>query len=203
MRPLVSVITPTWHRPGLLIDRCIPSVQGQDYPDVEHVVISDGPDEDLRFKILGLRSALHVPLIRYDELGVHPPDEHFGHYARLLGLEQASGEYITYCDDDDSLRPEHCRLLADALDSDPGAGFAVSRMVSHHAHAVTVGWGPLAPGNVGSPMIMHRREILSHGTWGPASWLEDWQLVERWLDAGIRYVNVDAETSDVWPSQYR
>jgi hypothetical protein len=52
-------------------------------------------------------------------------------------------------------------------------------------------------------MIMHRREILAHGTWGPASFTEDWDLVERWLDAGVSYVSVDAETSDAWPSLYR
>lgn len=200
MSPLVSVITPTWQRHELLFNRCVMSVQAQDYNPVEHVIVSDGPDPVLSSAFTG---SIMAGTPRYYELGEHEPAEHYGHYARLLGLEHARGDYITYCDDDDSLRPEHCHLLAEALNDDPDAGFAVSRMVSHHAHAVTVGWGPLAPGNVGSPMIMHRREILSHGTWGPASWLEDWQLVERWLDAGIRYVNVDAETSDVWPSQYR
>jgi hypothetical protein len=52
-------------------------------------------------------------------------------------------------------------------------------------------------------MIMHRKWVLDHGSWGPASWKEDWELVERWLDAGVKYVNVDAETSDVWPSRFR
>jgi hypothetical protein len=52
-------------------------------------------------------------------------------------------------------------------------------------------------------MIMHRRSILEHGTWGPDSWTEDWDLIERWLDAGVKYVNVNAETSDVWPSVFR
>jgi hypothetical protein len=70
-------------------------------------------------------------------------------------------------------------------------------------HESVTGWGPLACGNVGTPMIMHRREILAHGTWGPASFTEDWDLVERWLDAGVSYVSVDAETSDAWPSLYR
>ena len=54
-----------------------------------------------------------------------------------------------------------------------------------------------------SPMIMHRLSVLEHGTWGPDTWTEDWDLVQRWLDAGVKYVNVDAETSDVWPSVYR
>lgn len=200
--PLVSVITATWRRHDMLIDRCIPSVQAQGYPAVEHIVVSDGPDGTLSKRLSqpwmdGWRNLL------YKELDYHVQLEHYGHYARLLGLEYASGDYITYCDDDDSLRPDHCYRLAAALDADPDAGFAVSRMVSHHAHPVTVGWGPLAPGNVGSPMIMHRRWVLDHGTWGPASWKEDWELVERWLDAGVKYVNVDAETSDVWPSRFR
>lgn len=198
--PLVSVITATWQRHELLLTRCVPSVQAQDHPAVEHVIVSDGPDQMLKsaFSRSVIQSTPH-----YYEVAEHDPEYHYGHYARLVGLEYACGEYITYCDDDDSLRRDHCAKMAAALDDDPEAGFAVSRMVAHHAHAVTVGWGPLAPGNVGSPMIMHRRWVLEHGTWGPASWKEDWELVERWLDAGVKYVNVDAETSDVWPSRFR
>lgn len=198
--PLVSVITATWQRHDLLFNRCIPSVQAQDHPSVEHIIVSDGPDPMLS-------SAFARSIIgstpQYYEVDTHDPEDHYGHHARLVGLKYAFGEYITYCDDDDSLRTDHCAKMAAALDADPDAGFAVSRMVSHHAHAVTVGWGPLAPGNVGSPMIMHRKWVLDHGTWGPASWKEDWELVERWLDAGVKYVNVDAETSDVWPSRFR
>jgi len=196
----VSVITPTWQRHELLFNRCIPSVQAQDYPLVDHVVVCDGPDPELASEF---NAKYRGSGPRYYEVAVHDSEEHYGHHGRLLGLEYAMGDYITYCDDDDSLRPDHCSKLAAALDAAPDAGFAVSRMVSHHAHAVTVGWGPLAPGNIGSPMLMHRRWVLEHGTWGPSSWKEDWELVERWLDAGIQYVNVDAETSDVWPSRFR
>jgi glycosyltransferase involved in cell wall biosynthesis len=197
---MVSVITPTWRRNKLLMSRCIPSVQAQDYGRVQHVVFSDGPDEPL-MRLLRAFEWKH-PLV-YAEFPERDPLAEFGSRPRKAAIAQAAGEYITYCDDDDSLRPEHCRLMAEALDADPEAGFAVSRMVSHHAHPVIVGWGPLALGNVGSPMIMHRRSILEHGTWGPDSWTEDWDLIERWLDAGVKYVNVNAETSDVWPSVFR
>ena len=201
--PLVSVITPTWHRRDLLLGRCMTGVRAQDYPylRVEHVIVSDGPDEGLAH---AMRTLDGIGNFTFLELPGHDPGEHWGHWCRLAGIEASRGEYITYCDDDDVLRPEHCRLMVEALEADPGAGFAVSRMRCHGgAHASVTGWGALAPGNVGTPMIMHRREILQHGTWGPASWTEDWDLVERWLDAGVRYVNVDAETSDVWPSRYR
>lgn len=197
--PLVSVVTATWGRHDLLLTRTTPSVQAQVYPDVEHVIVSDGPDEDLR-DFLGKVKARHP--VRYAELDAHDPEPHYGWRARNLGLTMAEGEYVTYVDDDDALRPGHCALMAAALDADPGAGFAVSRMMCHgpHGKAVT-GWGPLECGNVGSPMIMHRRGLP--GTWREAGLFEDWDLVRQWLDAGVRYVNVDAETSDVHPSRFR
>jgi glycosyltransferase involved in cell wall biosynthesis len=203
--PLVSVITPTWHRRhGMLLGRCIPSVRAQDYPEVEHVVVSDGPDDDLAFKLGQQLAAWGETRVIYREMVQHDPEPHWGHWARLAGIEASQGEYITYVDDDDALRPEHCSRMAAALEAAPEAGFAVSRMTCHGlAHKSVTGWGPLAPGNVGTPMLMHRRGTLEHGTWGPASFTEDWDLVERWLDAGVRYVSVDAETSDVYPARYR
>lgn len=203
----MSVITPTWRRHRLLLDRCVPSVEAQTYAPVEHVIVSDGRDEGLAWSLGARIGRGQLGNVTYIELPAHPEGEHWGHPGRLAGIEAALGDLITYCDDDDALRPGHCALMAAALEADPGAGFAVSRMMSHHsrdpARKQVIGWGPLAMGNVGTSMIMHRRWALEHGTWGPASWTEDWDIVERWLDAGVRYVNVDAETSDVWPSMYR
>lgn len=199
----VTVITPTWQRHELLLNRCIPSVQAQDHPDTEHLVIGDGPDPVLE-------ENLSMPWLRgwknlwYRELPAHDTASHYGHYCRAHGLELASGKYITYCDDDDSLRPEHCRLLAAALDASPRAGFAVSRMLSHGPGGESViGDGAVSCGNVGTPMIMHRREITEHGTWDHSGQFEDWDLVLSWLNAGIEYVRVNAETCDAWPSLWR
>ena len=58
MTPTVSVVTPTWQRHDLLMDRCIPSVAAQDYPDVEHVICSDGPDPDLAERLAPLQADL-------------------------------------------------------------------------------------------------------------------------------------------------
>jgi glycosyltransferase involved in cell wall biosynthesis len=199
----VSVITPTWRRHDLLFSRCIPSVHLQGYEHVEHIIVSDGPDPILAHRLApggpdGYRSRWFYALPEHDSR------EHWGHAARLAGIEMASGDYITYCDDDDALRPDHCSLLVRALDEHPEAGFAVSRMVQHGGpHDTVIGFGPLAAGNVGSPMIMHRREILEQATWDQASWIEDWMLVQRWMALGIKHANVDRETVDVWPSVYR
>lgn len=202
--PLVTVITPTWQRHEMLLDRAVPSVQKQGYlPWLEHLIISDGPDPVLAEK-------LSQPWLNgwknlwYAELPEHDPEPHYGHLARAYGVEIAQGEYITYLDDDDALRPEHCHVLAKALDENPDAGFAVSRMVSHGPHGESViGHGPLACGNVGTPMIMHRRWVEEHGTWDHSGQFEDWDLVLAWINAGVKHIRVDAETSDVWPSLYR
>jgi len=95
-------------------------------------------------------------------------------------------------------------MLAAALDADPDAGFAISRMLQHQREAapVVIGRGAPGPGNTGTCMIMHRRELLAYGTWGPPGQLEDWEIVEKWLARGIRYAVVDAETADVWPSVF-
>jgi len=201
--PLVSVITPTWRRPDLLLGRCVPSVQAQTYPDVQHVIVSDGPDFELAGRI-GLTYG-GDPRVRFECLRGHAGHKHWGGPARRRGLELASGDLICYCDDDDALRPRHIELLAAALDADPAAGWAYSRMLSHRCADDTViggGDGPPVFGTIGTPMIMHRRELLNIATWGADSAGEDFDLVSAWIQAGVPYVRVAEDTVDVWPSQY-
>lgn len=204
-KPLVSVITPTWNRHELLLNRCIPSVQAQAYPKVEHVIVSDGPDPVLAQKMTELASgsAFYHP-VQYLQLSERPEDRHWGHRARLAAIAKSSGDLICYIDDDDALRPDHVRLLA-ALFDDPVTGWAYSVMASHSNSGAWTEIGHMDPpsaGQIGTPMLMHRRETLEHGTWGPASSVEDWQLVERWMNAGVPYGRVREVTADVWPSAY-
>lgn len=200
--PLVSVITPTWQRHDLLLNRCVPSVDAQTYQEIEHVIVSDGPDPELAEKLFPpLRSGGRSRW--FTSLPSHEESPHWGHLSRLHGLQLAAGELIAYVDDDDALRPEHCALLAQALADHPEAGFAVSLMASHSVSAETeIGHGPPSCGNIGTPMIMHRREILEYGTWGPASDFEDWELVNKWLSRDIGYVRIGEVTVDVWPSLF-
>lgn len=197
--PLVSVITPTWKRRDLLVKRALPSVAAQDYPNIEHIVVSDGPDPILAEL---LERPAH-PDVYYFELPEHDPERHWGAPARRLGIEKCGGEYIGYIDDDDSLRPDHVSNLVRALEENPQAGFTRSWMASHGpARNVSV-IGPGAPafGNIGTPMILHRRELLQIAHWCTSPG-EDFELVRAWLEAGIPWVPVDRVTVDVWPSIY-
>jgi glycosyltransferase involved in cell wall biosynthesis len=199
--PLVSVITPTWQRHNTLLGRCIPSVSAQTYPHVEHVIVSDGPDDELRARFMAAQDPGFRRLILLDE---HPAVPHWGTFARRAGLEAAQGEFITYNDDDDALRTEHCALLAQALIDNPDAGFAYSWMLSHNPSGDhTIGdCVPPVYGQLGSPMIMHRRSVLEFATWGEPDAAEDWKLVELWIASGVQYVPVKQVTVDVYPSTF-
>lgn len=207
MKPLVSVITPTWGRHEKLLNRCIPSVQAQAYPKVEHVIVSDGPDPELTDKLVQLASgsAFYHP-VNFLQLPAHDPAPHWGHPARLAGIEASRGDLVAYLDDDDAYRPEHVAKLATVLADDPSLMWAFSYMASHSNSGLSTHIGEYAGtpqgGQIGTPMIMHRREALQYGTWGPASATEDWELVKRWLDAGLAYGRVHEATVDVWPSAY-
>lgn len=197
MLPLVSVITPTWQRNDLLLSRCIPSVQVQDYPNVEHIVVSDGPDPVLKYAFES--HAEKFPRVKYFEL----PERHDGRWGgrpRRYGLERAQGTLIGYNDDDDALRPDHVSKLVATLEAEPGAGFARSLMESHPNGVI--GHGEIRPGNVGTPMVLHKRELLDIANWGAADAYEDWNLFNAWLNAGVRYAMLDEVTVDVWPSMH-
>ena len=194
--PLVSVITPTWQRHDLLLDRCIPSVAAQDYPAVQHVIVSDGPDNVLAGKIAGRSCGAVV----WDALPAHDPAARWGHWARLRGLELATGEYIAYLDDDNAFRPGHLAKLAAALDADPSAGFAYSQIMMHNGgSSYVVGVPPPAYGQIDTSAIMHRRRLLDTATWRDEGQVTiDWDIVERWLHAGAGWAHVPEVTADYY-----
>lgn len=195
--PACSVITATWRRHRELLGRCIPSVAAQTYPAVEHVVVSDGADPELR-RLLGGR-------VRYGE---SDHGGHWGHLARLKGIEMAGGDLIAWLDDDDAWRPDHVALLAAALEEHPEAGFAYSRLLigAQDANARTyrddpdecLGTDVYASGQVLTSMIFHRRWVLDVATWGTGTETPDSDLVTAWADAGVPYVSVPQVSVWMW-----
>jgi len=190
--PLISVITPTWGRHGVLLDRCIPSVRRQDHPNVEHVVVSDGPDPDLAARITA-----EAPDVTFAELPEHDPPARWGHWARLRGIEIASGDLIAYLDDDNEFRPQHLSAVTAAL-CERDAGFAYSQALFHQENAAwVVGAQPPSYGQIDTSVILHRRELLNKATWrDEGQETVDWDLVHRWLQAGATWAFCQEITVD-------
>lgn len=197
MPPLVSVITPTWQRHELLLGRCMPSVAAQTYHChyIEHIIVSDGPDPELAARI-GRITAGRGQSVRFDELPEHDPAARWGHRARLRGLELARGEIIAYLDDDDAWRPDHCAVVARALQEHPEAACGWTRAAAwHQGELIGVLGGEPSYGRVITSAIFHRRELAA--PWQPGI-MHDQALVDAWLDAGAGYVAAGEETADYY-----
>lgn len=185
----ISVITPTWQRHDLLLNRCIPSVRAQTVP-VEHVVVSDGPDPQLRDLLAGA-GVVYAEVPEHHTEGVN-----VGGWARNRGLEVATGDLIAYLDDDNAFRPPHIEKLAAAL-TESTADFAYTRMFRHGIGDV-IGTDPPVHGGVDSSVLMHRRWAPDlFGRWpAPSTYSIDWELVGAWLSAGAKWVHVPDVTVD-------
>lgn len=187
----VSVISPTWQRHQLLLERCIPSVRAQTMP-VEHVIASDGPDPELRELLAGLD-------VVYIEVPVHNTEGHLvGGWARNQGLEAATGDLIAYLDDDNAFRPNHIEMLY-AVMAESSYDFAYS-MMERHGLGDFVGSEPPAYGCIDSSIIMHRRDVPERlGRWAaPSEYHIDWQLIGGWLERGATWVHVPKVTVDYY-----
>ena len=93
---VISIITPTRNRPKQLL-RAVRSVQAQDYPDWEMIVVDDGDGS-------GLGAALELRDVQVHGLrnpGSGQTD------ARNAGLEIARGDVIALLDDDDWWEDAH------------------------------------------------------------------------------------------------
>lgn len=104
----ISVVTPTWRRRRFALNT-IQQVRHQRRAgfDVEHLVVSDGPDP-LLHAICDQYGA------HYHELAAGPHHD-FGAAARDAGNALAAGDYIAWWDDDNYYEPDYLQTLADVL----------------------------------------------------------------------------------------
>lgn len=109
--PPVSVYIPTRNRKRLLLDRCLPSVLNQTYPNMEIVVVCHGCTDgtadavralgDERIKVIEIPRRIRFPKTVdnfYFAARVEPSN---------AGLNECSGDWIATVDDDDEWMPDH------------------------------------------------------------------------------------------------
>lgn len=97
---LVSVIIPTYNRPHFL-KRAIESVLNQSYKKIEIIVVDNCSEN----RVEHLVSDFHDSRLVYHFNNKKGPSA-----ARNLGIKVASGEYISFLDDDDEYTPQKLEL---------------------------------------------------------------------------------------------
>jgi glycosyltransferase involved in cell wall biosynthesis len=124
--PLVSVIVPTYNRPGMLAD-CLKSIQSQTYQNVEAIVVNDG-GVDVKKIIESLNRQNQITLLEHHaNRGMAA--------ARNTGIGVARGKYLAYLDDDDSYLPHHIETLVSFLENND---CKVAYTDAHRVHIKTI-----------------------------------------------------------------
>lgn len=122
-RKLVSVVTGTYQRHGLLLE-AIENIRQQTYRPLEHVIVSDGPDQALLELMCSARVRLQpredrVPL-RFQELGFWSSGlftDSMSAAPFMVAQLLARGDYqIWWADDERALVPDHIEKLVDLLE---------------------------------------------------------------------------------------
>lgn len=102
MEPVVSVIVPTYKRSVSFLARAINSLLVQTYNNVEIIVIDDSPaDYEERRHIEEYVLSLDLSRVKY----IQNQTNVGGALARNIGIQHATGAYITFLDDDDEYFP--------------------------------------------------------------------------------------------------
>lgn len=102
-KPLISVIVPVFNGQDYL-EKCIESIEKQTYKNLEIIIINDGSTDDTAAVCVKLRETYeNIHVITTEDAGVSA--------ARNAGIEAAKGEFLTFVDADDRLRPKTLKIL--------------------------------------------------------------------------------------------
>lgn len=196
--PTVSVITPTYQRHALLLE-AVENVRSQTYSGhIEHVIIADGPDPELRRIFAEWPDDLPSRSIRFVELGCNWTSLLTDSYTAapvMVGQLIASGELQATWADDERAAPGHIAMMVQAI-LETGTDFVYPRVAyyqwSDPSYAVAIGCSPPVKGAI--THVLYRRELLDKGQ-GPyrthVGRAGDWEMVERWMANGATWHFID------------
>jgi len=118
--PLISIVTPSLNQ-GRFIEQTILSVLGQEYPNVEHIIV-DGGSKDNTLSVLKKYEGT------YDMQWTSEPDN--GMYQAInKGLRRTKGEILAYLNADDLYLPWTTRVVSEVFDHHPPVDLVYGDMI--------------------------------------------------------------------------
>ena len=113
--PLVTVIVATYNRSRLLTERCLPSILGQTYANLEVLVVGDCCTDDTGELVAQIKDP-RLKFYNLPERGRYPSDPLrrwmvAGIAPQNMALSIAQGDFITHLDDDDEYTPDRLEEL--------------------------------------------------------------------------------------------
>lgn len=206
-RPLVSIIIPTWQRHDLVMDT-LANIREQSYTDLEVVLVSDGPDPELRHRLWssGHRPAdvftaggpLRLQFIECGRNWTGMVPNSFGVAPLMVGMLLARGEYLMWLCDDERMTPDHIEHLVDLIE-ETDRDFVYPQVLMFRPEAPEVQWmigtDPPEFGQITSVLFKASafatapfRFRIPDDPWQP---VHDWDFVHRLVEAGATWAMSD------------
>ncbi|MCJ2166097.1 MULTISPECIES: glycosyltransferase family 2 protein [unclassified Pseudodesulfovibrio] len=200
--PRISVTMPC-HNCGDTVGRALDSLLGQTCTDFEVVAVDDGSDDDT--------AGVLAEYARRDARIRTFSIEHGGVIvAANAAIEAARGAYIARMDADDECMAERLAVQSQLLDDNPGIGLVGCRVRFGGCRKRCAGYARYVDWTntiltqeaislnrfvefpVPNPSIMFRRECLeAYGSYREGDFPEDYEMLLRWLEAGVRMLKAD------------
>lgn len=135
-QPLVSVIIPTYKRTWTFLQRAVQSILKQTYKNFEVIVVDDSPEE---FEFRSLIKEEMEKLCDSDSRVkfIRNKKNMGGSLARNCGIEQATGLYTTFLDDDDEYLPEKLEHQVEFMQQS-GCDLSFENMIMYNEQDVVV-----------------------------------------------------------------
>jgi len=117
---LISVVLPCFNM-SEYIDRSISSLLSQSFADFEIIAIDDGSKDDTHERLLSFADLdSRVKVVKQDNKGLY--------ISRLVGIQLARAEWVTFVDPDDELLEDHLSSLWKGVG--PKTGVVVSGVIT-------------------------------------------------------------------------
>jgi len=179
---MISIILPVYNRAKILTV-ALRGIAAQTETDFEVIIVNDGSTDNVE-KVFGdyyqkLQTNNHYLFINQNNQGAPA--------ARNRGAREAQGEYLLFCDDDATLKPEALSKMRQALKDNPQASYAYSSFY----------WGrklfkgqTFDPDKLKKAPYIHTMALIRRSDFPVSGWdesikkFQDWDLWLTMLEAG-------------------
>jgi len=179
---MISIILPVYNRAKILT-AALRGIAAQTETDFEVIIVNDGSTDNVE-KVFSdyyqkLKTNNHYLFINQTNQGAPA--------ARNRGAREAQGEYLLFCDDDATLKPEALSKMRQALKDNPQASYAYSSFY----------WGrklfkgqAFDPDKLKKTPYIHTMALIRRTDFPATGWdesikkFQDWDLWLTMLEAG-------------------
>ncbi len=186
--PLITLIMPCYKRP-LRTLRALDSIMNQKFDNWEAIIIGDKCPEFQKNIDSGLfENYTDNANLEGNSLIFKNLEEHYGGWGSVCrgeGIKLATGQYICFLDNDDTLLDNHFSNYCSFMEDNPELDFG-------YFNAYTEPWkrerrSCLSRGGIGNAELIFKSEVLKKEYEVDLEYEHDWRLVDKLMKKGYKY----------------